>query len=150
MAGLQLKYGFDFNSVGCATLRANFPGIEVFEMWANEFVSLPDPRNESYVDILHLSPPCQTFSRIHTRAGPNDEMNFASLFAVEGLIRKSKPRIVTLEQTAGLTDYRFRDAFNSLIRMFTDNNYSTAWQVVKFQNYGLAQSRERLIILAAG
>lgn len=150
MAGLKLMYGLDFNSDGCSTLRANFPDIKVFEKWAHEFVALPDPLKKLLVDILHLSPPCQVFSPIHTRAGKDDEMNFASLFAVEELIKKTRPRMVTLEQTFGILHNRFSSAFNSLIKMFTDSGFSTSWQVVEFHKFGLAQSRKRLIIVAAG
>ena len=150
MAGLQLKYGLDFNPNSCATLKANFPSIKVFEKWANDFVTLRDPDGTLHVDILHLSPPCQVFSPVHTVPGQDDDMNFASLFAVGALIMKTRARQVTLEQTFGILHDRFRQPFNSLIRMFTDAGFSTSWQVVKFQDYGLGQMRRRLIIVAAG
>jgi DNA (cytosine-5)-methyltransferase 1 len=150
MAGLKLMYGVDFNPVCCSTLRANFPEIKVFEKWAHEFATMEDPYGELRVDMLHLSPPCQVFSPVHTRLGKGDDMNFASLFAVEELIKKTRPRMVTLEQTFGILHERFGQAFNSLIRMFIDVGFSTSWQVIKFQNFGLAQSRKRLIIVAAG
>jgi DNA (cytosine-5)-methyltransferase 1 len=150
MAGLKLVYGMDFDSHCCSTLRANFPSIKVLEKWANEFATFPDPLKQLVVDILHLSPPCQVFSPAHTIPGKDDEMNFASLFAVEELIKKARPRMVTLEQTFGILHYKFRDAFNSLVRMFIDAGFSTSWQVVEFHRFGLAQRRKRLIIIAAG
>lgn len=103
-----------------------------------------------FVDVLHLSPPCQVWSPVHTVPGQNDKQNFASLFACEELLKKSKPRMVTLEQTFGILHPKFSQAFNSLIQMFTFYGYSVSWQLVEFQRWGLAQSRKRLIIIAAG
>jgi DNA (cytosine-5)-methyltransferase 1 len=151
MANLKLKWGLDFNPDACATLVANFQGVRVFKKWVHMFVALPDPLKQLVVDILHLSPPCQVFSPLHTCPGKDDEMNFASLFGVLELIKKARPRIVTLEQTFGIVHLKkFRNAFNQLVRMFTDNGYSTSWQVVEFERFGLSQSRKRLIIVAAG
>ena len=150
MAGLMLMYGLDFCPNGCSTLEYNFPRAKIFEKAAYQFVALPDPLKELFVDILHLSPPCQVFSPVHTVPGRNDVMNFCSLFAVEELIKKAKPRMVTLEQTFGLLHDRFRDAFNSLIKMFTDLSFSVNWRIVDFHRLGLAQRRKRLIIVAAG
>ncbi|KAG0648963.1 Cytosine-specific methyltransferase [Hyphodiscus hymeniophilus] len=146
-AGLKPLFGTDFMPICCETLRINFPDVKVYELWAHEFSVLP---GDFHVDILHLSPPCQVWSPVHTRPGKDDDMNFASLFAVEELIKKTRPRMITLEQTFGILHDRFRPAFNALIRMFVDSGYSVSWQVVKFTDFGLAQSRKRLVIVAAG
>jgi DNA (cytosine-5)-methyltransferase 1 len=129
--------------------RHNFPQADHFEIWAYEFVALPGPLRQFIVDVLHLSPPCQVFSPIHVREGKNDEQNFNSLFACEAIIKKCQPRVVTLEQTFGILHPKFQNAFHSLIQMFTSLGFSISWQTVSFPNYGLAQSRRRLIILAA-
>jgi DNA (cytosine-5)-methyltransferase 1 len=61
-------------------------------------------------------------------------MNTASLFAVRSVIEVAKPRVVTLEQTFGITGVRFRGFFNALVQMFTVLGFSVRWAVV-----GLAQ-----------
>lgn len=149
MSGLQVKYGFDYDNCAGETWQHNFRSSRFYEQRADEFISFTQPASGFCVDILHLSPPCQVFSPIKVREGKNDESNFASLFAVRGLIEKVKPRMVTLEQTFGILHNKHKAAFHALIRMFTDHGFSVSWQVVKFQNWGLAQSRRRLIILAA-
>ncbi|KAM0317692.1 hypothetical protein ACHAO8_002243 [Botrytis cinerea] len=122
MAGLRVKWGFDFDQHACTTWRLNFPGATCYEMSSERFVSLATPSpcssnipNDVKVDILHLSPPCQYFSPAHTVEGKNDEMNTASLFAVAAVIKVAKPRVVTLEQTFGILYPRFRGYFSSLI-----------------------------------
>jgi DNA (cytosine-5)-methyltransferase 1 len=131
------------------TWRHNFPDADHFEMWSHEFVTLPEHLQRFIVDILHMSPPCQVFSPVHTHEGKNDEQNFASLFACEEIIKKTHPRMITLEQTFGILHPKFQQAFHSLIQMFTSLGFSISWRTVEFQRYGLPQRRRRLVILAA-
>ncbi|KAF7874911.1 hypothetical protein EAF04_002085 [Stromatinia cepivora] len=148
-AGLKVKWGFDFNPHAGLTWQNNFPLAKFHLLPVNEFAALLDPRKDLWVDILHLSPPCQVFSPVHTVPGRNDEMNYASLFGVRCAIEKARPRIVTLEQTFGILHPKNKDAFNGLIACFTDLGFDVSWQVVKFQGYGLPSRRNRLIILAS-
>lgn len=131
MAGLRPLWGFDFWKQACKTWEANFPDARCFHKSADEFVDFGRrfPRLVK-VDILHLSPPCQFFSPAHTIDGVDDEMNTASLFAVRAVIEASKPRIVTLEQTFGITHMRFKFYFNALIQMFTALDFSVRWAII--------------------
>ncbi|EDO02578.1 hypothetical protein SS1G_05055 [Sclerotinia sclerotiorum 1980 UF-70] len=156
MAGLRVKWGFDFDPHACTTWRLNFPYATCYEMSSDRFVALATPSpyssftpNDVKVDILHLSPPCQYFSPAHTQEGKNDEMNTASLFAVAAVIKVAKPRVVTLEQTFGILYPRFRGYFSSLILMFTSCGFSLRWAIVPLAQWGLPQRRFRLIIIAS-
>lgn len=119
-------------------------------MWVHDFVKLDDQSKFIMTDVLHLSPPCQVWSPVHTVPGREDEQNFSSLFACWQLLEQAKPRIVTLEQTFGLLHPKFSQAFNSLIHTFTSQGYSINWQLVDLQDYGVPQRRRRLIIVGAG
>lgn len=137
MAGLRVKWGFDFDHHACTTWRLNFPRATCYEMSSERFVALATPSpyssyppDDVKVDILHLSPPCQYFSPAHTVEGKNDEMNTASLFAVAAVIKVARPRVVTLEQTFGILYPRFRGYFHSLICMFTSCGFSLRWAIV--------------------
>ncbi|KAF7861452.1 hypothetical protein EAF04_008017 [Stromatinia cepivora] len=156
MAGLRVKWGFDFDHHACTTWRLNFPYATCYEMSSERFVALATPSlyssftpDDVKVDILHLSPPCQYFSPAHTTEGKNDEMNTASLFAVAAVIKVAKPRVVTLEQTFGILYPRFRGYFSSLILMFTSCGFSLRWAIVPLAQWGLPQRRFRLIIIAS-
>lgn len=129
------------------TWTNNFPAAEAHCCEVNEILALDE--TAVAVDILHLSPPCQVFSPVHTVAGKDDDTNFASLFGLHEVVKRAKPRIATLEQTFGILHRRFRHAFNSLIHMFTCLGFNVSWRIVKFEKYGLATMRKRLIIIAA-
>lgn len=148
MAGLRVMWGFDHWNHACSTWRTNFPQAICYELSSQQFVA--EVQGSRYrkpvdvkVDILHLSPPCQYFSPAHTVDCPNDEMNVASLYAVGPVIKASKPRVVTLEQTFGIVAARFRKYFNSLIQMFTALSFSVRWAIVPLAQWArFSQSRK--------
>lgn len=145
-AGLRVEWGFDFNFTACQSYRLNFYGTKVFNIGAAHFTNLFDEDHK--VDICHISPPCQYFSHAHTTVGKDDEMNIISLFAIGPLLSKTKPRVVTLEQTSGLLT-RHWPYFCMVANMFTNRGFSIRWRLLELADYGIPQSRKRLIMIAS-
>ncbi|KAL8720102.1 MAG: hypothetical protein Q9225_002978 [Loekoesia sp. 1 TL-2023] len=144
--GFRVEWGVDFDLAPIKSYRQNFFGARCEATPVHVFVTYI---GENYVvDILHLSPPCKTFSPLHTRPGQDDEMNSASFFAVEELLKKAKPRIVTMENTFGLVE-RWREWLNTMVRFFTSLGFSVRWKVLNLAEYGLPQARRRLIVFAS-
>jgi DNA (cytosine-5)-methyltransferase 1 len=140
MAGLKIKWGFDFWDNACTTWKANFTEATCYCVSSDEFVSMAqnprgDDLDEIKVDILHLSPPCQYFSPAHTVNGVDDEMNIASLYAVLEVVKVVKPRVVTLEQTFGILGARCRWYFSSVIHMFALLRFSVRWAIVPLSTW---------------
>ncbi|TQV93241.1 C-5 cytosine methyltransferase DmtA [Cordyceps javanica] len=112
------------------------------EKYAKKAARLP-------VDILHLSPPCQVWSPAHTHSGVNDAANTEALYTCRRLIKQTRPRIITLEQTFGITHAKHIGHFWALIRDFTDLGYSVRWSIIRLCTWGSPQDRKRLIMIAA-
>jgi len=150
-AGLKPKFLLDFWDAACDTLRRNFgPGVKILQMDVHEFCTANLGNDPYYIiDILHLSPPCQPHSPVHTRAGKDDEKNIAALYSIIPILQKCKPRIVTLEQTSGIVTHGEKEHFHPLIHQFTAMGYSVDWRIVNCAEYGNAQARHRLILIAA-
>ena len=150
--GLRVKWGFDNNKWAIKAYQYNFGADGTWcEHAANDLFLTNDP-TAYRVDIMHLSPPCQTFSPAHTTAKPGrsqDEDNESCIFTVEPFLRRFKPRIVTMEETAGLATMHPR-FLHAVISMFVSVGYSVRWKVVNLAEYGLCQARKRLIIIGAG
>ncbi|KAL4905276.1 hypothetical protein BDW74DRAFT_185315 [Aspergillus multicolor] len=146
-AGLDIKWSFDLSPHATATYRLNFPMVECEE--SDVFSFLTNDEDFLRVDITHGSPPCQTFSPAHTIEGPNDDANSACIFSCGNLIRKARPRIHTMEETSGLFD-RHQGWFFGVICDFIETGYSVRWALLNCMEYGVPQSRRRLIIIASG
>ena len=146
--GLRVDWGFDFDPAAIDSYRRNFHKTRCEAIAAHEFVTVIT--EDFKIDILHLSPPCQTFSPMHSRQGKNDELNQGTFFAVEELLKKVKPRIVTLEETFGLTRTLDNlDWFHAMIQVFTKLGFSVRWKIFNLCDFGLPQPRKRLFVFAS-
>ena len=148
MAGLQVQWGFDSSLNAYKTYKSNFPHAALL-LSAKEFVT--EQGRDSKVDILHLSPPCQAFSQANTTPNASkDKINIAASMMIGRILLKARPRIVTLEQTPGIMQYKKNQThFDEVIRQFTRFGFNIRWKIMKFAEYGLPQERERLIIIAS-
>ncbi|KAM0356015.1 hypothetical protein ACHAPU_000408 [Fusarium lateritium] len=151
MAGFKVQYAVDKAPEVWETYQSNFPDTELFRKSLDEFVSNTAHFNTTHmrVDVLHFSPPCQFFSPAHTHASAQDDENIHALFGCNPLLDKLRPRIVTVEQTFGLTHDRHENYFNTFLAEFTQYGYSVCWKIVRLCTWGAAQDRKRLIIIAA-
>lgn len=150
MAGLTVLWGFDFDPNAAETYILNVGGADVYCKSIDRFLVDFEDGKDYHVDILHISPPCQPYSPMNTN--PNEELNaanHASLLAVQDLVARVKPRIITLEETSGLLDSRHEEWFHKLINMLTSNNYSCRWKVQHLDRWECAQKRKRLIMYAS-
>ena len=148
MAGLEVRWGFDSDEWACKSYALNFPfpDTSVYCLRADQFVCLQ--AEDHKVDVLHSSPPCQFFSPAHTINGKDDDDNIASLFGVYENLKKTRPRVVTLEQTAGITNSH-PHYLNAVVLMFTEHGFSVRYKICYLEEYGLPQTRPRLIIIAS-
>ncbi|KAK4177038.1 putative DNA methylase essential for RIP [Triangularia setosa] len=149
-SGCRLLFSLDHWGPAANSLRRNFPGTHIYQKEVTDFVTDDLPAEHSYPDILHLSPPCQFWSPAHTVAGRDDEKNIAVLFSCTDLIQKLRPRVFTVEQTFGLVHDRFKLYFHTFIQGFTRHGYSLRYKILHLGQYGLAQTRKRLVIIGAG
>lgn len=146
-AGFRVQWGFDFDFDAIISYSLNFHNADCIVAWAHEFAGISF--GDAYkADILHLSPPCQVFSPAHTVNGKDDDMNTATFFALETVVRRIKPRVVTLENTSGLLILH-PVWLNSAIHVFTKLGFSVRWKILNFAEYGLVQARKRLVIVAS-
>ncbi|POR34179.1 Modification methylase HphIA [Tolypocladium paradoxum] len=147
-AGFKIQYAVDKSPDVWNTYRLNFPEVILYGMAVDKFIQTT--RSEFIrVDVLHLSPPCQYFSPAHTHNSVHDDENIFALFGCNQLINKSRPRIITVEQTFGITHGKHVKYLRALIGDFTQFGYSVRWRVVRLCTWGSAQDRKRLVVIAA-
>ncbi|KAK2764998.1 hypothetical protein FQN54_008697 [Arachnomyces sp. PD_36] len=146
-AGLEVSWGFDKSEHAMGTYRRNYHDAICETSEVADF--LTNAPEDIIVDVIHCSPPCQTFSPAKTIAGPNDDANEACIFSVRQVVEKGKPRIFTMEETSGLQD-RHGEFLNATIHTFVDLGYSVRWRLVDCASYGVPQRRKRLVVIASG
>jgi DNA (cytosine-5)-methyltransferase 1 len=151
-AGLQVAWGFDADEEAIKTHAANFAshGTQSLRLKDCDMIDRIKVNPAKYkVDIAHYSPPCQPFSSAnHNKNAERDFANQKALFSLHDLTRLLKPRVATIEETAGMM-HRHKQWFDALIHIFTNLGYSVRWKIVRCQEHGIPQSRVRLILMAA-
>ena len=145
MAHFRVTWGVDCDEPAIQAYQMNFPAATPYHTHVDQL--LGNLSESILVDVLHISPPCQPYSKAHTVPGKNDESNEAALFAITGLLEASRPRFATVEQTDGILDHEFLPA---LVSPFLDKGFSVAFRVLYGSEYGVPQLRKRLVVIAAG
>ncbi|KXT11818.1 hypothetical protein AC579_6069 [Pseudocercospora musae] len=148
LAGLNLKILLDWGEEECQTLRLNFPGVGVWRVDVSEFATDGEQRK---IDVLHISFPCQGFSSLNRGLNPelDAERICVSYGTFTSVLKKCKPRIVTLEQVRGIMQKDDGQHFRAQISALTTCGYNVRWKVINFACHGNAQGRHRIIVIAS-
>lgn len=161
-ARLGMTYGDLFHGVGGATIGAMQAGLT--PLWGIEYdakiaavanenlgghvhlanVLDVDPYTLPYVDVLHASPPCPNFSQAKTD-GKETALDKALAGKVNQFIYALKPKIFTLEN---VYQYRQSESWAMIQDNLFDLGYWVSIEHVNAADYGVPQTRQRLIVRA--
>lgn len=171
--GLE-ESGFDnlalveFNKNACKTLRANFNPRTVHEVDIRSF----DFRHFKGLDLIAGGPPCQPFSLGGSHKAFDDERDMFP-YAIKA-IDELKPKVFVFENVKGILRPSFSEYFDYILlrlkypsakshvesdweehlerlRGFQKDNpipeYKVSFKLINTANYGIPQTRERVIIV---
>jgi DNA (cytosine-5)-methyltransferase 1 len=105
------------------------------------------------VDLLFGGPPCQAFSQIGKQKSLEDGRGLL-LFQMVRFAASLQPKVILIEQVKGLLNAKDMagQAGGVLKRLLQDLEalgYQVQWQVLNAAAYGVAQTRQRLFIIAS-
>lgn len=160
-AGFDILSCLEIDKYCCETLRENIAkegrSTIVYEGDIKEFTPeqlLADldckPGN---VDLLFGGPPCQAFSQIGKQKSLYDDRGVL-LFQMIRYAKVIQPRAIMMEQVKGLLTAkdlsgRRGGVFEQFIVELEKLGYVPKWRVMSAADYGVAQLRERVFIVAA-
>lgn len=153
-AGYRVCFANDFEDVCVRTYRFNHPELPsdcVLKEDIRKIVSSIGDYVKETVDVVIGGPPCQSFSSANQRRVIDDPRNELYKYYIEA-VKKICPKFVVMENVKGMLsvadqvveDYR-------AIRICKDDKeytYDVAYRLLNSMNFGVAQSRERLIYIA--
>lgn len=140
-AGLSHLWGFEIEDDVAQVARDN--GFNVITGNVLEV----DPATLEVPDVLHISTVCKRASLINNGKGSVREApeDLAMGIKTAQFIDVMKPRIFTLEN---VYSYRNFEAFQIILNALNRNGYMYHYQNLNSANYGVPQTRERLILRA--
>jgi DNA (cytosine-5)-methyltransferase 1 len=141
-AGCNTIAGVDNNKQALQTLHENLAVEPIHhDLTTVDTSKLPQTEYE----WVHGSPPCQGYSVANADQTVDDERN-KLVFDFINWVDKLKPAFVTMENVGGMET--IEDGYMSKVQgEFVEAGYITSWEVVNLADYGVPQTRERLILV---
>lgn len=147
-AGIESVVCNDIDKSACDTLKLNNKDINVI----NGDISNRNVKNriinigkQEKVDIVCGGPPCQGFSLAGYR-DPDDERNGLYREFVEIVVNVT-PKVIVFENVKGLLSMNSGKSYSDIISLFKNIGYNMEGKVLRFDDYGIPQKRERVIII---
>lgn len=141
MAGHNVIWANDLYGDAVETYKLNLGDHIVCKDIANiDVKDIPD------CDIVIGGFPCQGFSIANMKRCTSDERNvlYKQLIRV---IKEKKPKFFLAENVKGLTNLDKGEVFKMILNDFSSLGYTVKWQILNAANYGVPQTRQRVIIV---
>lgn len=116
---------------------------DVAKLTADDLGALFEPNTRR---ILVGCAPCQPFS---TYSQKNENPDWKLLHAFGALIDAARPDVVSMENVPRLLSFRGGEVFDEFVATLRTANYHVVWGVLYGPDFGLAQTRSRLVLLAS-
>lgn len=153
-AGYRVCFANDFEDVCVRTYRFNHPELpsaSVLKEDIRKIVSNIDDYIHEDIDIVVGGPPCQSFSSANQRRIIDDPRNELYKYYIEA-IKKICPKFVLMENVRGMLSVAGQVVEDYKAIKIKKNGkvytYDVSYRLLNAVNFGVAQSRERLIYLA--
>jgi len=160
MAGGQILVANEFIPEAQDTYRKNFPETKLLtkdirKLSGQDFLDLAGLKKFE-LDIFDGSPPCSGFSTAgigskgwgKVKAYSSTSQRVDDLFfEYIRLLDEIKPKVFIAENVKGLTQGKARGYFKEIYNLLTSCGYNVKAKVINSYNYGVPQSRDRLILI---
>lgn len=138
--GFECVFSSDINVECQKTYEENFGEKPLGD------ITLVDEKTVPNHDILCAGFPCQPFSISGKQKGFDDTRG-TLFFEICRILNEKKPSVVFLENVKHLVHHDHGKTLNTIITKLEDLGYSVSWKVLNGADFGVAQNRERIIII---
>lgn len=152
--GFDIYKAVEFDKMIASTYIKNHPNTPVI-IDDIKNVDAQKEFKENDAEVIIGGPPCQGFSMAGARIRNgfiDDPRNY--LFKhYYNIVKRVKPKVFIIENVKGIATMQNGKIFNEILSMFSDKNnfngdrYNVYHRVLKATDFGIPQTRERMIII---
>jgi DNA (cytosine-5)-methyltransferase 1 len=153
-AGFKVCFANDFEDVCVRTYRFNHPELpsnKVLKEDIRKIVANIEDYIKEDIDVVVGGPPCQSFSSANQRRIIDDPRNELYKYYIEA-VKRICPKFVLMENVKGMLSVADQVVEDYKALKIEKNGkvytYDVSYRLLNSMNFGVAQSRERLIYLA--
>lgn len=150
LRGLHIIEGFDLDGTCSYAYEANtgatFIYKDIRKVTGKEISSKYSKKS---IKVLAGCAPCQPFSSYAHTNKKKDPNKYDLLYEFGRLIKETHPDVVTMENVPSIASFELKDVLGDFVRTLTDEGFSVKYQVVFCPDYGIPQTRKRLVLLAS-
>ncbi len=140
--GGQCVFTSEFEQHCVDTYKANFGGEVYGDITKINENDVPNH------DILIAGFPCQAFSISGKMKGFNDTRG-TLFFDIMRIVNLRNPQLILLENVKHLIHHDKKRTLSTIIQLLEDHEYFVSYKVLNAKDFGLAQNRERIVIVAS-
>jgi DNA (cytosine-5)-methyltransferase 1 len=148
-AGFKELLAIEWDKNAVDTFKLNFPEVPIWkrdikEIAAKEILTSCNIK-EGDLSVLDGSPPCQGFSTAGKRIVKDERNDLFKEYIrlIEGL----SPKMFVMENVSGMIKGKMKGRFNQILNTLKNTDYIVKCKLLNAANYGVAQSRQRLIFV---
>jgi DNA (cytosine-5)-methyltransferase 1 len=141
-SGGKCVYSSELNPSCREVYKANFGDDPAGDIKQADENSIPDH------DVLAGGFPCQAFSIAGNKRGFEDTRG-TLFFEVLRIAKAKRPKVLFLENVKNLVHHDGGKTLEVIRTSLEEQGYHFSWEVLNTKDFGLAQNRERTIIVAA-
>jgi DNA (cytosine-5)-methyltransferase 1 len=145
----RYTYEENFKKMSPALFELHPSEDSVDGLFTNNFagdITKVNPNSIVNHDILCGGFPCQPFSISGHKKGFNDTRG-TLFFNVLEIIKAKQPRVVFLENVKHLIHHDGGNTLRVILEELEKVGYKTTWKLLNAKDFGLAQNRERIVII---
>ncbi len=149
-AGFDVQALVEFDKYAAASLRQNRPHWNVIE---DDIVRVVEQGIRSFlpadcgeIDFVSGGYPCQSFSYAGKKLGLSDVRGTMFYYFAQ-VVDQLRPRVFLAENVRGLLTHDHGRTLATMLEIYRQLGYRCEYHLVRAVDYGVAQKRERLIIV---
>lgn len=149
-AGLHILAGFDLDRTCKYAYETNTGGEFIYKNITEVTAKDISPRySKESIRILAGCAPCQPFSSYAFKNKDKDPNKYDLLYEFGRLVNEVEPDIITMENVPSIRAFRLKPVLQDFISTLEKDGYHVWCDVVYCPDYGIPQTRKRLVLLAS-